>query len=104
MAVSSASIASLTFALYARAHDALDIRPLAERTVETLPEGTLYWRIENFPDLAAAQAAAGPWSLATEAAGKAWLFTLSGDTNAGGKGTKVAAIGPIPRIAASKYL
>jgi quercetin dioxygenase-like cupin family protein len=95
---------ALAFASAASAHEALDIKPLAERTVETLPEGTLYWRIENFPDAAGATAAAGPWSLVAEAAGKVWLFTLTPDPKSAGKGATVAEVGPIPRIAASKYL
>jgi hypothetical protein len=86
------------------AHEPLAIKPLAERTVESLPEGTLSWRIENFPDAAAAKTAAGPWSLVAEAAGKVWLFTLQGDAKATGTGTKVAEVGPIPRISATRYL
>ncbi len=88
----------------ALAHEALNIKPLTERTVEALPEGTLHWRIETFADVAAAQAAAGPWSLVTEAAGKVWLFTLTGEAKAAGKGTLVAEVGPIPRPSAPKYL
>jgi quercetin dioxygenase-like cupin family protein len=95
---------ALAFVPAAFAHEKLDIEPLAERTVEILPEGTLYWRIENFPDAAGATAAAGPWSLVAEAAGKVWLFTLTPDPKAGAKGTPVAEVGPIPRIAATKYL
>lgn len=88
----------------AYAHGPLDIKPLAERTVDTLPDGTLHWQIENFRDLSAAQAAAGPWSLAVEAAGKAWLFTLTGDAKVPANGAKVAEVGPIPRVRAPKYL
>lgn len=95
---------ALAFAPAGAAHEALNIKPLAERTVDALPEGTLYWRIENFADAAGATAAAGPWSLVAEAAGKAWLFTLTPDPKAAGKGSKVAEVGPIPRIAATKYL
>jgi mannose-6-phosphate isomerase-like protein (cupin superfamily) len=98
--------AALTFACIgpAVANDALNIKPLAERTVETIPDGTLYWRIENFPDASSASAAAGPWSLVAEAAGKVWLFTLTPDPKAAGAGTKVAEVGPIPRVAAPRYL
>jgi len=88
----------------ALAHEPLSIKPLAERTVESLPDGELYWRIESFPDAAAAQAAATSWSLVAEAAGKTWLFTLGARTGAAGNGTKVAEVGPIPRFAAPKYL
>jgi mannose-6-phosphate isomerase-like protein (cupin superfamily) len=98
--------AALTFACIgpAVANDALNIKPLAERTVETIPDGTLYWRIENFPDASSTSAAAGPWSLVAEAAGKVWLFTLTPDPKAAGAGTKVAEVGPIPCVAAPRYL
>ena len=75
---------------------ALSVKPLAEKKVTELPPGDLFWRIENFSSLAEAQAAAGPHSLATEAAGRAWLFTL-GPKGGVPKGTKVTEFGPIPR-------
>jgi len=86
------------------AHEPLNIKALTERTVDTLPDGTLYWRVENYPDVTAAQAAAGPWSLVAETDGKVWLFTLTGDAGAAGKGALVAQVGPIPRVSAPKYL
>jgi hypothetical protein len=82
----------------------LQIKPLAERKVSDLPAGPLFWRIENFPSLPQAQAAAGRWSLATESAGKAWLFTLGPAGGSSSGGTKVADVGPIPRVAAPQYL
>jgi hypothetical protein len=80
------------------------IKPLAEKKVAELPAGPLFWRLENFPALAQAQAAAGPWALVAESAGKIWLFTLgpSGGSSAGG--TKVAEVGPISRVVATEYL
>lgn len=82
----------------------LVIEPLAERKVTNLPAGELFWRIESFATLAQAQAAAGPWGLAAESAGKEWLFTLgpAGGSSAGG--TEVAEVGPIDRFAAREYL
>src|SRR5262245_41268701 len=79
----------------AAAQQKLEIKPVAERKLKELPEGPLYWRLENFPTLAQAQAAAGPTSLAAEVAGEAWLFTLGrkGGTSSGG--SKVAEIGPV---------
>jgi len=80
------------------------IEPVAETKLKQLPSGTLYWRIETFPTLAVAKAAAGPTALAAEAAGKAWLFTLGskGESTAGG--SKVTEIGPVPAVAAPEYL
>jgi hypothetical protein len=88
----------------ATAQQVLVIKPLAERKVADLPAGQLFWRIENFTSLAQAQAVAGPWALAVESADKVWLFTLgpAGGSSAGG--TKVAELGPIPRVVAAQYL
>jgi hypothetical protein len=58
------------------AQQSLVAKPLAEKKVEELPAEPLFWRIENFAALPQAQAAAGPWSLVAESAGKVWLFTL----------------------------
>jgi quercetin dioxygenase-like cupin family protein len=82
----------------------LKIKPLAEKKVAKLPEGTLVWRVETFATLAQAQAATGPMSLAAESNGKAWLFTLgpAGGSTAGG--TKMVEVGPLHRVAASEYL
>src|SRR5689334_4456926 len=65
------------------------VKPIAEMKVKQLPKGPLYWRVENFPTVAQAKAAASKYdwnpdtvsydglpSLTAEAAGKAWLFTL----------------------------
>jgi len=57
-------------------------KPIAEKKIEQLPAGSLYWRLENFPTLAQAQAAGGPTSLAAEVSGKVWLFTLGPKGNA----------------------
>jgi len=84
----------------------LTIKVLTEKKVVALPAGRpgLYWRIENFPSIAQAQAAAGSTGLAVESAGKAWLFTLSPKGGSSASGTKVAEIGPLPYVAAPEYL
>jgi hypothetical protein len=81
-----------------------ETKPVAEKRVKQLPSGTLYWRLENFPTLAQAEAAAGPTSLAAEVAGKAWLFTLGPKGGSTRGASKVAEIGPVPPIKASDYL
>jgi len=82
-----------------------EIKPVAEKKIQHLPPGPLFWRIDTFPTLAQAQAAAGPTGLPAEVAGKAWLFTLGpkGGSSAPG-GSKVAEIGPVPQIDAPEYL
>ena len=65
------------------------VKPVAEMKVKQLPKGELYWRVESFPTLEEAKAAALPYrwnpdtvsydglpSLTAEVAGKAWLLTL----------------------------
>ena len=88
----------------AHAEQPLRIKPLAQKKVSQLPPGELYWRIENVASLADAQAAAGDWGLAAEAAGKVWLFTLGSRGGSSGAGTKVTEVGPIPRFHAAQYL
>ncbi len=93
------------------------IEPIAEMKVKRLPTGDLFWRVESFPTLDAAKAAAPPYrwnpdtvsydglpSLTAEAAGKAWLFTLGPKGGATVGGTKVAEIGPVPPLSAPEYL
>ena len=87
-----------------KAQPVLVIKPLAEKKVAELPAGTLFWRIENFTTLAQAQAAAGPYSVVAESAGKVWLFTLGPQGGSSADGVKVAEFGPIPRVVASQYL
>jgi hypothetical protein len=94
----------LLLSLGAAAAQQLEVKPVVEKKVTRLPEGPLFWRIENFPALAQAQAAAGATALVAEAAGKVWLFTLGPKGGASPGASKVAEIGPVPQIAASEYL
>ena len=88
----------------AAAQQALSVKPVVEKKLAQLPAGPLYWRIETFPALAEAQAAAGPTALAAEISGKAWLFTLGAKGGATSGGSKVSEVGPVPAIAAPEYL
>ncbi len=82
----------------------LTIKSLGEKKVADLPSGALYWRIENVASAAEAQAAAGPWSLVVQSAGKTWLLTLGPAGGATPGATKVTDLGPIPRVSAPEYL
>jgi len=86
------------------AQQALVIKPLAEKKVTELPSGPLVWRLENFPALAQAQAAAGDTGLVVQSGGKVWLFTLGLAGGASSGGIKVAEVGPIPKVVATQYL
>ena len=79
-------------------------KPIAEKRVTGLPNAPLFWRVENFPTLSEAQAASSPHSLAVEAFGKVWLFTLGQQGQASAGGDKVADIGPLPEVTAPEYL
>jgi hypothetical protein len=87
-----------------QAQPVLVVKPVAEKKVAQLPAGPLYWRVETFPTLAAAQAAAGPTSLAAEVSGKAWLMTLGAKGGATPGGSVAAEIGPVPPVSAKEYL
>lgn len=80
------------------------VEPIAETTVTALPPGPLFWRVEAFPDLAAARRAAGPYALAAEAWGQAWLFTLGAPGGSTRGGRKAAEVGPVPIPEARRYL
>lgn len=81
------------------------IKPIAEKKLTQLPAGPLYWRVETYPTVAQAKGVEGPASLATEAAGRAWLLTLGGQGGSTAGGTKVAEIGPVPMLpSAPEYL
>ena len=88
----------------AAAQQKFEIKSVAEKKLKQLPAGPLFWRVENFPTLAQAQAAAGETSLAAEVSGKVWLFTLGPKGGATSGGSKVAEIGPVPPITAPEYL
>jgi len=81
-----------------------EIDSVAEKRVSQLPPGPLFWRLETFPTLAKAQAAASPTSLAAEVAGKDWLFTLGPHGGSSPGGSKVAEVGPVPSFTAPEYL
>jgi hypothetical protein len=82
------------------------VSAVAQKKLNALPPGPLYWRIENFPtfDLAKNAADASPTSLAAEVSGKVWLFTLGPKGGATAGGAAVAEIGPVPVFAAPEYL
>lgn len=80
------------------------IKPVAEKKIAQLPPGDLFWLVVNFPSLASAKAAEGPLSMAFEAGGKAWLVTLGPKSGSTAGGSRVAEIGPLPRITASEYV
>src|ERR1700730_5793300 len=100
----AAVLAGLLLGLSVASAQEFEIKSVAEKKIEQLPAGPLFWRIDNFATLAQAQAAAGPTALAAEAAGKVWLFTLGPRGGSSPGGTEIAEIGPVPPITAPEYL
>jgi hypothetical protein len=97
-------LSSVAVAQQALPPGSLVIRVLVEKRVLQLPDGPLYWRIENYPTLAQAQAVAGLWGLAAEFEGKVWLFRLGPSSGSSAGGRKIAEVGPIPPVIAPEYL
>lgn len=89
----------------ATAQPALVIKPLAEKKVQALPAGPLFWQVESFATLAQAQAATGPMGLAVESRGQAWLFRLGPKGMGASEGGKhMAEVGPVPKVDATEFL
>jgi quercetin dioxygenase-like cupin family protein len=63
----------------------------------------VYWHIDRFDSLEAAQKAAGPDGVAAEAHGGVWLMTVETQTEEHHGGRHVAAIGPLTLPAADRY-
>ena len=98
-------IAACLLPASAISQEALQVKPLTETIVTELPTGDLFWRVDNFRELAEAKAAMGPWSLVAESAGKVWLFTLGAAGAASSPGAmKVAQVGPVQRPRAKRYM
>jgi hypothetical protein len=102
-ALSLGLMALLQCSQAATAQQALISKLLVEGKISELPNGPLFWRIENFSTMAQAQAAAGPTGLVAAGAGKVWLFTLGPAGGALAGRNKVAEIGPLPNMVAGKH-
>ncbi|HYC16507.1 MAG TPA: lipocalin-like domain-containing protein [Pseudolabrys sp.] len=99
-----AAIWTLSPSLSLASEPKFEVTSVVEKKIPQLPPGPLFWRVDNFPTLADAQAAAGPTGLAAEVAGKVWLFTLGPKGRSSLGGSAVAEIGPVPPISAPEYL
>jgi quercetin dioxygenase-like cupin family protein len=82
----------------------LVVKRLADKQVATLPTGPLFWRVERFATVAEAQAAAGPMGLVAQSDGRVWLCTVGPAGGSSRGGLEVAEIGPLPPLAAPRYL
>jgi quercetin dioxygenase-like cupin family protein len=69
---------------------------VAHKAVSVDRRETLYWHVDRFPSVTAAEAAATPSSVAAAAHGSAWLMTVEPQTSNHRGGTHVAVVGPLP--------
>jgi len=77
---------------------------MLNRTVDHLPDGPLYWRLQTFPTRTEAEEVAGPTGQVGEAEGAVWLFTLGAKGGAPAGGMLIDEIGPLAVPPADAYL
>ena len=95
--------AAVLLPMSAAAQQKFFIEAIAERKLQQLPAGQLYWRVQNLPTLAQAQAAAVQrhWLLKSRARSGSSRLVQGGSTPGG---SKVVEIGPVSPITAPEYL
>jgi mannose-6-phosphate isomerase-like protein (cupin superfamily) len=78
---------------------------IANQTIESLPEGVLFWHIYSYPTRAAAEAAKSDLpSAVTQSFDKAWLFTIATEQWRPVTGDRIALVGPLPTTPAQQYV
>lgn len=73
---------------------------------KTLPQDLtepVFWHIDRFASPERARAAAGPASIAFDAAGSSWLMTIERETTNHHGGEHVTQVGPLPLPRATRY-
>jgi quercetin dioxygenase-like cupin family protein len=76
---------------------------IARQVITELPRGPLFWYLDTYPDLKAAQAAKGPNGTVAEAYGKIWVFTIAARGTRPATAARVAEIGPLPTVSAREH-
>jgi len=69
---------------------------VSDKRLPSPPPVPVLWHLDEFSSLAAAKRAEGPWSLAIEAYGSSWLYSIERDTSNHHGGRHRAVVGPIP--------
>jgi quercetin dioxygenase-like cupin family protein len=103
-AVLGLAVATMPGQTAAQSQEKFVVDKVAEKPLQSLPDGDLYWTAETFPSLDEANAAVGDASVAAEVGGKAWLFTIGPEDKVGHGGAWVASVGPIDRFEAPEYM
>jgi quercetin dioxygenase-like cupin family protein len=76
---------------------------IAGQPMGELPRAQIFWHLDTYPTRAAAEAAKGPRGVVVEALGKIWLLSIEPEAWRPSGGERVAAIGPLPVDAGTKY-
>jgi quercetin dioxygenase-like cupin family protein len=76
---------------------------IADQPMQSPPPRPAMWHIDEFSSLADARRAAGPNSVAFDAFGSAWLYTIESDTADHHCGKHRATVGPLPLREATPY-
>ncbi len=76
---------------------------MAHLDVGTLAGDSVYWIIDSYPDLSAAQRSRSGRDAVVEAFGKTWRFSLAATPAPSPSGQRMAAVGPIPIDKAVRY-
>jgi quercetin dioxygenase-like cupin family protein len=69
---------------------------VSDKRLPSPPPAPVLWHIDEFTALTQARQAEGPWSLAIEAYGRSWLYSIERDTSNHHGGKHRAVVGPIP--------
>jgi len=77
---------------------------IARQVIPELPRAPVYWYLDTYPDLKAAQAAKGPNGTVVESYGKIWVFTIATKGTRPATAARVAEIGPLPVVSAKEYV
>lgn len=76
---------------------------VADKPMPSLPPRPAMWHIDEFSSLGDAKHAEGPNSVAFEAFGSAWLYTIESDTSNHHGGKHRATVGPLPLRPGTPY-
>ena len=76
---------------------------IGHRNLSATPKKPLYWHLELFKSVKAAQLGAGPNGTVVTAYGKTWLFTIERREWRSKRGKHIAAIGPLALEPAAAY-
>jgi quercetin dioxygenase-like cupin family protein len=76
---------------------------VADKPMLSPPQRPAMWHIDEFSSLADANSSVGPNSVAFEAFGSAWLYTIESDASNHHGGKHRATVGPLPLRDATPY-